>query len=221
MLLDSKLLTRKIFGVKSMINFQHFYTITPTNFTVLSEDKQKRKLGDFFSLLKQLSQEMMITLERTPITVNHKGKNTKMKVLQVLIDSVEPLDDILEKIGFTFSVDGSVGNNYPESHKPIIINNENSKMFSSSNMDKKYGRAYTLYKHPSQLPPAWIHSVFGIFDKIRIHISPILPDKAMSKIDNKELLYVDNKSQKADIQKKIADIQMLKHDLELGNNKIW
>jgi len=194
MILDNKSLTRKIFGVKNIINFQHFYTITPTNFTVLSEDKQKRKLGDFFSLLKQLNKEMMITLERTPITVNHKGVDTKMNVLQVLVDSVDPLDDILEKIGFTFSID--------ESHHPITINHESSKIFSTSHMDKKYGRAYTLYKHPSRLPPAWIHSVFSIFDKIRIHISPILPDKAMSKIDNKELLYVDNKSQKADIQKR-------------------
>jgi len=212
-MMDGKSLTSKIFGIKSMINFKHFYTITPTNFTVLSEDKQKRKLGDFFSLLKQLNKEMMITLERTPITVNHKGVDTKMNVLQVLVDSVDPLDDILEKIGFTFSID--------ESHSPITINHESSKIFSTINMDKKYGRAYTLYKHPSRLPPAWIHSVFSIFDKIRIHISPILPDKAMSKIDNKELLYVDNKSQKADIQKKIADIRTLKHDLELGNNKIF
>jgi len=212
-MIEGTSLTRKIFGVKNQIKFKHFYTITPTNFTVLSEDKQKRKLGDFFSLLKQLNSEMMITLERTPITVNHKGKNTKMDVLQVLIDSVEPLDDVLEKIGFTVSAE--------ESHPQISIHKESSKMFSTIHMDKKYGRAYTLYKHPSRLPPAWIHTVFGIFDKIRIHIIPILPDSAMSKIDNKELLYVDNKSQKADIQKKITDIQMLKHDLELGNNMIF
>jgi len=54
-------------------------------------------------------------------------------------------------------------------------------MFSLSGIDKNYGRAYTLYKNPSRLPAAWIHTVFAIFDKIRIHISPILPDKAMSK----------------------------------------
>jgi len=155
----------------------------------------------------------MITLERTPITVNYKGKDTKMDVLQVLIDSIDPLDDILEKIGFSFSIE--------ESHPQINIIHESSKMFSIANTDKEYGRAYTLYKNPSKLPPAWIHSVFAIFDKIRIHISPVLPDKAMSKIDNKELLYIDNTSQKADIQKKIADIRILKHDLELGNNMIF
>ncbi len=208
-----KSLSKKIFGIKNTIPFEHFYTITPTNFTVLSEDKQKRKLDDFFSLLRNLDKEIMITLERTPITVNHKGKDTKMDVLQVLLDSIDPLDDILEKIGFSVSIE--------ESHPQIIINNEYSKMFSLSSMDKNYGRAYTLYKNPSRLPAAWIHTVFSIFDKIRIHISPVLPDSAMKKIDNKELLYVDNTSQKADIQKKIADIRTLKHDLELGNNMIF
>jgi len=212
-LLDGKSLTRKIFGIKSTMPFECFYTITPTNFIVLSEEKQKRKLDAFFSLLKQLDKEIMITLERTPITVNYKGKNTKMDVLQVLLDSISPLDDILEKIGFSFSVD--------ESHPQIDIIHESSKMFSTYNMDKNYGRAYTLYKNPSRLPPAWIHSVFEIFDKIRIHISPALPDKAMSKINNKELLYIDNTFQKADIQKKIADIRTLKHDLELGDNTIF
>ena len=93
-LLDGKSLTRKIFGIKSTIPFECFYTITPTNFIVLSEEKQKRKLDSFFSLLKQLDKEIMITLERTPITVNYKGKNTKMDVLQVLLDSISPLDDI-------------------------------------------------------------------------------------------------------------------------------
>ncbi len=43
----------------------------------------------------------------------------------------------------------------------------------------------------------------------------------MNKINNKEFAYIDNKSQKADIQKKIADIQTLKKDLELGDNKIF
>jgi len=177
MLVDKKGISKKIFGIKSTIDFKKFYTITPTNFTVLSKDKQARKLNDFFSLLRQLDKEIMITLERTPITVNYKGKDTKMDVLQVLIDSVDPLDDILEKIGFSFSIE--------EAHPQIDITNESSKMFSIANTDKEYGRAYTLYKNPSKLPPAWIHSVFAIFDKIRIHISPVLPDKAMSKIANK------------------------------------
>ncbi len=48
MIVDKKEISKKIFGIKSTIPFGHFYTITPTNFTVLSEDKQERKLNDFF-----------------------------------------------------------------------------------------------------------------------------------------------------------------------------
>ena len=88
MKLNNISITSKLFGVKSKIKFKYFYTITPTNFTVLSNDKQKRKLNDFFSLLTQLNKEIMITLERSPITVYYKGEKTTMKVLQVLIDSV-------------------------------------------------------------------------------------------------------------------------------------
>ena len=212
-MLDKKV-TSQIFGVKNPIKFEYSYTITPTNFTVLSDDKQQRKLNDFFSLLRSLDKEIMITLERTPITVKHKGKDTKMNVLQVLLDSIDPLDDILEKIGYSFSLD--------ELHQEITMYNESIRMFSVSNETKQYyGRAYTVYKNPTVLPAAWIHSLFSIFHRLQIHISPISPDKAMSKINNKELLYIDNKSQKADIQKKIADIRRLKHDLELGNNMIF
>ena len=211
---DSKSLTNKLFGVKESINFQYFYSVTPENFMVLSDEKQTRKLNDFFSLLNQLDQEIMITLERVPITVLYKGKDKKMNVLQILIDSIDPLDDVLEKIGFSFIID--------EKHEKIQIHEENSRMFSVTDSKKEYfGRAYTIVKYPTKLPPAWIHSVFSTFHVLRIHISPVKADKAMNKINNKEFAYIDNKSQKADILKKIADIQTLKHDLELGDNKIF
>ena len=42
----------------------------------------------------------------------------------------------------------------------------------------------------------------------------------MKKIDNKELLYIGNESKKADIQKKLNDIKILKKDLELSNTSV-
>ena len=77
-------------GVKNQANFDHFYSITPTNFMILSDDKQFRKLGDFFQLLRILQKQVMITLTRTPIMVPYKGKETRMDVLQVYLDSTEP-----------------------------------------------------------------------------------------------------------------------------------
>lgn len=212
--LDTKSIFDKITGEKKPLNFEYSYSITPTNFMILSDEKQQRKLDDFFSLLRMLDKEIMITLERVPITVQYKGKDTKMNVLQILIDSKDPLDDILEKIGYSFTID--------EKHENLNITNENVRMFSVSDKKQEYfGRAYTLYKNPSTLPPAWIHSVFSTLHMIRIHINPIKPDKAMSKVNTKEFAYIGNKSQKANIQKTISDILQLKRDLELGNNMIF
>ncbi len=201
-------------GVKNQANFDHFYSITPTNFMILSDDKQFRKLGDFFQLLRILQKQVTITLTRTPIMVPYKGKETRMDVLQVYLDSTESLDDVLEKLGFTYTID--------ESHPQIQIESEHVRSFTISIENNSYfGRAYTLYKMPTMLPPAWIHSVFSTFHKLQIHIAPVRADDAMKKIDNKELLYIDNKSGKADLQKKLDDIKILKHSLELGNTSVF
>jgi len=85
--------------------YNYSYSIKPTNFLILSEEKQQRKLGDFFSLLESTDKEILITLTRNPITVNYKNKETEMEVLEVLLDSKEPLDSSLEQIGFSFSRD--------------------------------------------------------------------------------------------------------------------
>lgn len=201
-------------GVKNPTKFDHFYSITPTNFMILSDEKQLRKLGDFFQLLRILQKQVMITLTRTTIMVPYKGKETRMDVLQVLVDSTEPLDDVLEKLGFSYTID--------ESHQQITIEDEHIRSFSTSIENSQYfGRAYTLYKMPTMLPPAWIHSIFSTFHKLQIHIAPVRADDAMKKIDNKELLYIDNKSGKADLQKKLNDIKILKHTLELGNTSVF
>ncbi len=201
-------------GLKNPTKFDYSYSIIPTNFMILSDKKQLRKLSDFFGLLLTLEKNIMITLTRVPIMVPYKGKETRMDVLQVLIDSVEPLDAILENLGFSFTID--------EKHNPIKVDNEHIRSFTTRIENQKYvGRAYTLYKMPSMLSPAWIHSVFATFHRIEIHITPVRSDDAMRKVGNKELLYIDNKSSKADMQKKLEDIKILKKTLELGNTSVF
>jgi len=209
-----KKISKKIYCATNSIKYNYSYTITPSNFLILSEDKQRKKLNEFFELLNTLEKEIMITLERADITVPYKGKNTKMQILQVLVDSIDPLDDVLEKLGFICSID--------ELHEPLKIEEEYLRSFSINNkITKYYGRAYTIYDMPTLLRPAWIHSVFASFHKLQIYISPVKMDIAMKKIDNLELMYIDNKSNKATIQKKLNDIQILKKDLELSNTKIF
>ena len=219
--------------------YGHAYTITPSNFLILPEEKQKRKLADFFDLLRMLQGAATITLEKVPVTVRMGGRGggggvkddgskdgkdagsgdgateSNMEIIRVLLDSSESLDDTLERLGFNYTID--------EAPRPAL------KVLSQGIRDFKcvvdglemYGRAYTIYGAPTYLTPAWVHSVFRTFHRLQVHVTPIRPDNAMRKMENRELLYSGVKTTKANIQKKLADIRTLKKNLELGNTSAF
>ena len=197
--------------------YSHCYSITPTNFLVLPEERQRQKLLDFFELLKMLQNTATVTLERVPITVSYGsgvGEKKKMEITQVLLDSADPLDDTLERLGFSYTID--------EPRPQIEIKNESIRDFECViNGSVLYGRAYTIYGSPSMLPPAWIYSVFSTFHRLQMHITPIRADDALRRMQHRELLYAGVSTSKADIQKKLGDIRALKRELELGNTSTF
>ena len=138
-----------------------------------------------------------------------------MEIIRVLLDASESLDDTLERLGFNYTID--------EAPRPAL------KVSSQGIRDFKcvvdglemYGRAYTIYGAPTYLTPAWVHNVFRTFHRLQVHVTPIRPDSAMRKMENRELLYSGVKTTKADIQKKLADIRTLKKNLELGNTSAF
>jgi len=201
-------------GVRAAPQYKYSYSITPTNFMMLPEDKQQRRLAEFYELLRMMQGRSVITLERVPITVTYGDTDNRMEILQVLLDSAEPLDDILEKLGFSYTID--------EPHPSVVVTDEGVRDFRCIiNGTKLFGRAYTMYGAPSILPPAWIHNVFTTFHRMQIHIVPVRPDDALRKIENRELLYSGIRTSRADIQKKLKDIRTLKHELELGNTSTF
>ncbi len=204
------------------LKYNHSYSISPSNFLVLSVERQKRKLSDFFELLKMLENTATITLERVPIMVSYgsDGDNVnetiqkKMEITRVMLDSIDPLDDTLERLGFNYTID--------EPHQQIKVQKEYMRDYTCTiNGTKLYGRNYTIYGAPTILPPAWIHHVFSTFHRIQIHITPIRPDVALRKMQHRELLYSGIKSTKADVQKKMKDILAIKQELELGNTSTF
>ena len=201
------------------LKYNHSYSITPTNFLVLSQERQKRKLLNFFELLKMLENTATITLERVPIMVSYgDGANSttqkKMEITRVMLDSLNPLDDTLERLGFNYTID--------EPHQQIKIKKESIRDYECTiNGTKLFGRNYTIYGAPSILPPAWIHHIFSTFHRLQIHISPIRADAALRKMQHRELLYSGIKSSKADVQKKMKDIMAIKQELELGNTSTF
>lgn len=203
--------------------YPHAYTITPSNFLILPEEKQRRKLVDFFDLLRMLQHTATITLERVPITVrmggagagNQNETETEMEIVKVLLDSTDSLDDTLERLGFSYTIDEAP-------RPPPRVVSEGVRDFACElNGMKVFGRAYSIYGAPTYLLPAWVHSVFRTFHRMQIHISPIRADDALRKMSNRELLYTGVKTGRADIQKKLTDIRTLKRDLELGNTSAF
>ncbi|MDE0525258.1 MAG: DUF87 domain-containing protein, partial [Thaumarchaeota archaeon] len=213
-----EIIRERLFGEPPRRAYGHAYSITPANFRILSEEKQRRRLAEFFEMLRMLEHAATVTLERVPITVGgEEGGQTdgsRMDVLRVMLDAADPLDDVLERLGFSYTID--------EPRDAPTVTAQGIRDFACMvNGSPLYGRAYTVYGTPAILPPAWVHDVFGTFHRLQIHVAPIRPDDALRKIENRELLYSGVRTSRADIQKKLRDIRALKQELELGNTSAF
>lgn len=198
--------------------YGHAYLITPANFRILSEEKLRRRLAEFFEMLSMLEHAAAITLERVPIAVgeNNGGQANggRMDVLRVMLDAADPLDAVLERLGFSYTID--------EPRDELAVTAQGVRDFACAvDGSTLYGRAYTVYGVPAVLPPAWVHDVFDTFHRLQVHVAPVRPDDALRKMENRELLYSGVRTSRADIQKKLRDIRSLKQDLELGNTSAF
>ena len=214
-----EIIRERLFGEPPRRAYGHAYSITPANFRILSEEKQRRRLAEFFEMLKMLEHAATITLERVPVAVGgaEAGGRTdgvKMDVLRVMLDAADPLDDVLERLGFSYTID--------EPRDALTVTAQGVRDFACTvNGSPLYGRAYTVYGAPAVLQPAWVHDVFGTFHRLQVHVAPVRPDDTLRKMENRELLYSGVRTSRADIQKKLRDIRALKRELELGNTSAF
>ena len=211
-----EIIRERLFGEPPRRAYGHAYSITPANFRILPEEKQRRRLAEFFEMLKMLEHAAVITLERVPIAVGDGGRANggRMDVLRVMLDAADPLDDVLERLGFSYTID--------EPRDAPAVTAQGARDFACTvDGSPLYGRAYTVYGAPAVLPPAWVHDVFGTFHRLQIHVAPVRPDDALRKMENRELLYSGVRTSRADIQKKLRDIRALKRELELGNTSAF
>ena len=215
-----KIIREHLFGEPPRRAYGHAYSITPTNFRILPEEKRRRRLAEFFEMLKMLEHAATITLERVPVTVRgameegSQANGGRMDVLRVMLDAADPLDDVLERLGFSYTID--------EPRDAPAVTEQGVRDFACTvDGSTLYGRAYTVYGAPAVLPPAWVHDVFGTFHRLQVHVAPVRPDDALRKMENRELLYSGVRTGRADIQKKLRDIRALKRELELGNTSAF
>ena len=215
-----EIIRERLFGEPPRRVYGHAYSITPANFRILPEEKRRRRLAEFFEMLKMLEHAATIPLERVPVAVGGEGEgggqsnSGRMDVLRVMLDAADPLDDVLERLGFSYTID--------EPRDALTVTAQGVRDFACTvSGSTLYGRAYTVYGAPAILPPAWVHDVFGTFHRLQVHVAPVRPDDALRKMENRELLYSGVRTSRADIQKKLRDIRALKQELELGNTSAF
>lgn len=169
-----------------MNTFLYNYTVTPTNFVTLPQDKQRKKIGEFFDMLRVIQKPIKIRLARKILAVPIEGQVIGMPILQLYVSSNEPLNKIFETLRYEYTAD--LGG-----HKNIQIIKENWRDMQVKLGDdsKAVAKCYTLYGLPYELPWGWIAtSIFPVCYEIIIWIEPVTHQTALNHIrKRKELLY--------------------------------
>ncbi len=167
-------------------NCAYHYTITPSNFVTLPEAKQRKKIGEFFDLLRVIQRPIKIRLTRKILPVPVDGRTVGMPILQLYISSHEPLNRILEALRYEYTTD--LGG-----HKDIRIIRENWRDVTVDLGDgaESVAKCFTLRHIPHELPWAWVATgIFPVCHEITMWIEPVLHQNAVKYIrKRKELVY--------------------------------
>jgi len=197
------------------LEFKYFYTVTPTNFITLPEEKQMRKLGEFFNFLRTLEHEIHIVFSRKMLEVPIEGQMTDMPIIQIQISAKEPLDDIFDRLKFEYSID--------EEHSTYDITKEHLRYFKIKNNvgSDAYGKCMALHSVPASLPAAWIHSVFSACDRVDLYITPIRQDKAIKVMESKSRLLYDRATKSPIIRDEYNKVEAIKSALKKSTTSLF
>lgn len=189
--------------------------MTATNFVTLPEEKQIRKLGEFFDILRVIEKEIHVIFSRKMLPVPIEGQMTDMPIIQIQISSYEPLDDIFDRLKFEYSID--------EEHPTYEISKENLRYFRIANKvgTDAYGKCMTLYSVPSTLPSAWIHSVFSECSRVDIYITPIRQDKAIKIMDSKTKILSERATKSKTISEEYVKADQIKMALQKSQTSLF
>ena len=185
----------------SGVKLSYHYTVTPTNFVTLPEQKQRKKLGEFFDLLRVISKPIRIRLARKMLTIPVDGQMVGMPILQLYVSSGEPLNHIFDALRYEYTAD--IGG-----HRQIRILREGWR-----HMDVDIGdgaaavaKCFTLRRLPYEIAWGWIATgIFPACHEVNIWIEPVQHRDALEGIrKRKELVYessLHSKSAAAEYEK--------------------
>ena len=194
-------------SIQTKRQFQFSYSIIPTNFANLSETNQNERLGKFFDILRVIQDKIKITMSRKMMSIIVEGQQIMMPVMQVHLESNEPIGDMLERLKLEY-----IENNKPPQHKIIreylnrleIQTVDDFENLESSNVpsEAQFAKCFTLYSVPATLPYAWINHIFSICTQVDMWIRPIPHDESVTKMARfKDLIYEDSKHSRESSEK--------------------
>lgn len=172
--------------------FKYSYSIIPTNFVNLSEENQAQKLGQFNDILRVIEDRIKITMSRRIVSITVESQITEMPVMQVHLESHQPLGDILDQIKLEYIS----GDRSPKNK--IIKENLNNLEIQENDSNPIFAQCFTLHGLPASLPYAWITNIFQLCSQIQILINPVPKDESITRMVRfKNIIYEDSKKDRA------------------------
>ena len=152
-------------------HFEYGYIITPGNFLNLSEENKHKKLGQFFDVLRIIEKPVRITMSKKIMPITIEGKQKPMPVMQVHIESNEPLSDILNQVKFDFASEQRPPNVMVKKEylKSMMV----TEIIDGIESDPIYTATYCLESLPARLSYAWITGIFTTCSHIQMWFAPI------------------------------------------------
>ena len=203
-------------SIEPKLQFKYSYSIIPTNFVNLSEENQAQKMGQFFDILRVIEDRIRITMSRRMVPITVEGQTVDMPVMQVHLESHQPLSDILDQIKVEYiSGDRSpksqiVRENLSNMEIVQTVHGDNNESSINNNENSVFAQCFALYGLPATLPYAWITNIFGLCSQIQILINPVPKDESITRMVRfKNIIYEDSKKDRstAELYKRADDTE--------------
>ncbi|WP_316504310.1 hypothetical protein [Nitrosopumilus sp.] len=102
---------------------------------------------------------------------------TEMPVMQVHLESHQPLGDVLDQIKLEY-----ISGDRPPENRIIKENLSNLEIQENDDNDSTFAQCFTLHGLPASLPYAWITNIFGLCSLIQILINPVPKDESITRM---------------------------------------